>query len=117
MITPYWNVGSDFELSGTYRLDYVDFKDRSQHFTNHIFRLKTLYTISTKLTISSLVQYNTAIDGFIINARFRYNPREGNDFYIVYNEDLNSDIYREIPILPVSNYRTFMLKYTYTFGF
>jgi len=117
MITPYLNIGSDLELSGTYRLDYVDFKDRGQHFTNHIFRIKTLYTISTKVTLSSLVQYNTAIDGFIINARFRYNPREGNDFYIVYNEDLNSNIYREIPTLPYSNYRTFMLKYTYTFGF
>ncbi len=29
------------------------------------------------------VQYNTAIDDVIANVRFRYNPREGIDFYLV----------------------------------
>ncbi|MFA5816657.1 MAG: hypothetical protein WC865_13675 [Bacteroidales bacterium] len=44
-----------------------------------------------------------------------WNPREGNDFYIVYDEGLNSRITREVPYLPYSSGRTVLLKYTYTF--
>ncbi|GAH52410.1 unnamed protein product, partial [marine sediment metagenome] len=48
--------------------------------------------------------------------RYRYNPREGNDFYIVYDEGLNTDREREIPVLPRASNRTIMLKYSYTFN-
>jgi hypothetical protein len=46
---------------------------------------------------------------------FRYNPREGHDLYIVYDEGLNMDRQREIPVLPPSDVRTILLKYNYTF--
>ena len=45
-----------------------------------------------------------------------YNPREGNDLYLVYNEDFNTSRYQEIPTLPIYNSRTFLIKYTYTFS-
>lgn len=112
-----WNVSPSLDINPTYRIDWVNFEDRGQAFTNHIFGLKTLVMVSTKLSVTSFTQYNTSIDAWLINARFRYNPREGNDFYIVYNEGLNTNLYREIPTLPRSDTRTIMLKYTYTFGF
>jgi hypothetical protein len=49
------------------------------------------------------------------NLRFRYNFREGNDLWIVYNEGLNTDRRRELPVLPITEGRTVLLKYTYTF--
>ncbi len=53
----------------------------------------------------------------LTNFRFRYNPREGNDLYIVFNEGRNT--YRNIdePRLPLYNSRSILVKYTYTFTF
>ena len=116
MAMPQINLSPSINLSGTYRFDHVDFSDRNQSFSNHIIGIKPLLMFSTKFSVSSFIQYNTVIDAFIINGRIRYNPREGNDFYIVYNEGLNTDLYRETPTLPRSESRTIMLKYTYTFS-
>ncbi len=113
--SPRLNIGSGLNLSLTYRLDYVTFPGRAMAFTNHIAGLRGLLTVSTKTSLSAFVQYNTAIQRFVTNIRFRWNPREGNDFYIVYDEGLNSNLVREIPALPVSAGRTILLKYTYTF--
>lgn len=66
---------------------------------------------------SSFIQYNTAVNKAFANVRFRYNPCEGNDFYIVYDEGLNTRVTRELPTLPFSSGRTLLLKYTYTFRF
>jgi hypothetical protein len=49
------------------------------------------------------------------NVRFRYNFREGNDLWIVYNEGMNTDRHRLTPTLPFTDSRTILVKYTYTF--
>jgi len=115
-LTPRWNVFSDLELSGTYQLNRVTFPDRDQRFTAHIAGLRVLYMLSTEFSATAFIQYNSAIDAFIANIRLRYNPREGIDLYLVYNEGLNTNRYRQDPILPLSSNRTVMLKYTYTFN-
>jgi hypothetical protein len=112
---PTVHIGSGFNLSMTYQLDFVNFPGRNLQFTNHIEGIRGLLTVSTKTSLSAFIQYNTAISKFVTNIRFRWNPREGNDFYIVYNEGLNSNIRREMPYLPYSSGRAVLLKYTYTF--
>jgi hypothetical protein len=72
--------------------------------------------LSTKLSVSSFIQYNTASDAVVANLRFRYNPREGVDFYLVYNEGLNTDRFRAVPALPLTNSRALLLKGSYTFN-
>ena len=114
---PTWNVSTGLDIDPTYRLDYVNFSKRGQSFTNHILGIKALAMFSIKLSLLNYIQYNTAIDLWLVNIRFRYNPREGNDFYIVYNDGLNTNLNREIPVLPRSSQRVILLKYTYTFAF
>jgi hypothetical protein len=114
---PMLNIGSGFDLGLTYALDVVNFPVRKIKFTNHIVGTRALLTLTTKTSLLAFVQYNTAVDKFSTNVRFRYNPREGNDFYIVYDEGLNTNIMRENPALPHSAGRTILLKYTYTFRF
>jgi hypothetical protein len=114
---PMVNIGSGFDLGLTYNLDFVNFPARAISFTNHIVGLRGLLTLTTKTSLLAFVQYNTAVDKVLTNVRFRYNPHEGNDFYIVYDEGLNTNILKEIPTLPHSSGRTILLKYTYTFRF
>jgi len=116
-LTPRWNVFSDLEMSGTYQFNRVTFPDRDQRFTAHIARLRALYMLSTELSFTAFIQYNSAIDAVIANIRLRYNPREGIDLYLVYNEGFNTNRYRQDPTLPFTSNRTVMLKYTYTFSF
>lgn len=114
-ITPRWNVSPSLELSGTYQLDLIKFSERNKHFYSHIGRLRIQVMFSTKLTASAFIQYNSNADTIISNARIRYNPSEGNDLYIVYNEGRNTYRFREVPVLPTTSDRTIMIKYTYTF--
>jgi hypothetical protein len=115
-LQPTWNLSAHLELGGIYNYDYVNFRERSQKLNNHIFGLKGLYMFDTKLSLNAYIQYNTAINEIITNLRVRYNPREGNDFYLVINEGRNTNLTREIPALPVYSSRAVMVKYTYTFN-
>ncbi|KPK86186.1 MAG: hypothetical protein AMS27_05580 [Bacteroides sp. SM23_62_1] len=113
--SPIFNISESIQLSGSYEFNTVDFPDRDLKLRNHITRVNFLYMYSTKLSASIFAQFNNAVDAFIANFRIRYNPREGNDFYIVYNE------YRGIldrvydPEWPPFFNRTILLKYTHTF--
>jgi len=115
-VEPKWNLGASVELGGIYRIDLIRFPDRDQKLNNHIAGLRALYMLSTKLSLSAFIQYNSAINKVLSNVRFRYNPREGTDLYIVFNEGRNTWLDREVPHLPAYDQRTFTIKYTYTFS-
>ncbi|MFB0515817.1 MAG: DUF5916 domain-containing protein [Candidatus Neomarinimicrobiota bacterium] len=114
-IDPAWVVSRFLELSGEYQINRVAFPDRQQKFDARIARLRVMTTINTRLSASAFVQYSSEVNVVGINLRLRYNPREGTDLYLVYDEDLNTDRQREVPALPTSSNRTFLLKYSITF--
>jgi hypothetical protein len=103
------NIGFD------YQYDQIDIPERNQHFKSHLARLRTELTFTTKLSLMMFFQYNTNDKFGVNNIRFRYNPREGNDLYFVYNGTYNTHLYRENPELPAMDISTFTIKYTYTF--
>jgi hypothetical protein len=115
-LKPFAAISKHLQLEGMYQFNRVEFPDRNQKFTGHIGQLKTSAFLNSKLSLISIVQYNSAIDKIITNIRFRYNPQEGHDLYIVYDEGLNTDIQREIPVLPRTSNRTILVKYNYTFN-
>jgi len=98
-----------------YQYSRIGFDDRGQSFQAHVARFRTEFTFNTRLTLSSFIQYNSAGDLGVLNARFRYNPRDGNNFYIVFNESVNTDRDRLTPRLPFSDQRAVLLKFDYTF--
>jgi hypothetical protein len=51
----------------------------------------------------------------VLNLRFRYNPSEGTDLFLVWNESLTSDRYALTPRPPLSQARTILVKYARTF--
>ena len=66
---------------------------------------------------AAFVQYSESADAGIANLRFRYNPREGVDLYLVYNEGIYTDRLLYDPVRPYRSDRIVMLKYAYTFLF
>jgi hypothetical protein len=112
---PSWNVSPHLEIEGSYTYNYVRFPGRDQIFNSHIARLRLGIPFNTQVSTNIFAQYNSAVNSFSTNARFRYNFSEGHDLWIVYNEDLDTTRELPIPEMSRSRFRTFMLKYTYTF--
>ena len=114
--SPLWNVSPHLEIEGTYNHVYVRFSDRDQKFFSHLARLRLGIPFNTQISTNIFLQYNSVIRSFSTNARFRYNFSEGHDLWIVYNENLNTNIRQmALPEMPRSDFRAFMVKYTYTF--
>ncbi len=113
-LRPSWTLSRHLEIEGSYTYNHVNFSDRGQQFDSHLARVRFGIPFNTQVSTNIFVQYNSVIDAFITNARFRYNFREGNDLWIVYNEELNTNRLDILPEMPRSQFRTFMIKYTYT---
>lgn len=116
-VAPFINVTPDFIVEASYSYNQLRFPDQSKEVNVVLTQLKMLYTFSTKLTINAFVQHNSISKTFLGSVRLRYNPREGDDFFFVFNGDLNQDRFRNEFALPVSNGNTISLKYSRTLHF
>ena len=118
-LSPTWNASPHVEMSGTYQFNRVRFGERDQELTAHVARLRARLALNTRLSGAAFVQYNSAANGVFVNARIRYNPREGNDLYLVFNESLVTDRFGFFPERPRTDNRALMVKYVraLTIGF
>ena len=114
---PVWDPSAHVSLSLDYRVDFVDFPDRDQSFTASLVRFRTQVSLSTEISAAWFIQYSNTDKEVIANLRFRYNPREGNDLYIVWNEGLVTDRDYFDPRRPFSDQRTVLIKYSHTLQF
>jgi hypothetical protein len=113
-VSPTWNVSRHLDIVGTYQLNRVRFADRDQELTAHVARLRTRIALTTRLSGAAFVQYNSAANAILLNARARLNPREGTDLYLVFNEGLVTDRFGFQPERPLTDSRTVMIKYIRT---
>lgn len=113
-LSPTWSPSRHLSLGGTCEINRIEFDRRGQDFTSHIGRLRTELTFTTEISASSFAQYNSAGDLVATNVRFRYNPREGNDLFVVWNETFNTDRFEHDPVRPLSQERSVLVKYAHT---
>ena len=113
---PSFNLSENINLSGSWRANYIDLtRVGSGKEWLHVGRIKLEAALNLHLSGSFTWQYNSNSKTFFNNARIRYNFRDGHDLYLVYNENFNTQLEREVPILPRSSQQVFLLKYVYTF--
>jgi hypothetical protein len=110
---PSWRMSRHLELTGGYAFDRVVFPDRDQRLTAHVARARAEVMASARLSAAVFAQYNSAADAVITNVRLRYNPREGQDLYVVYNHGLHTSRHRMEPFLPATDSRTLLVKYSH----
>ncbi len=112
---PKLKLSAHWDLEGFYEINRVNFPQRGQSFTAQLARLRAAYFLNTKFSVSALLQFNNQDALWLANVRLRYNPREGNDLYLVFNDVLNDRRERLVPRLPLHDSRAVAVKYTYTF--
>lgn len=113
--TPAWNPSRHLELGIDYAFNAIRFADRGQSADLHLARVRIQSAYDVHLSLATFLQYNSATDEASVNARLRYNFREGNDLWIVYNETVSTDPVLIVPPPPFSQPRALMVKYTHTF--
>ena len=109
-----------FRIGIEYEYDRIrfpnEFSDNGNAlFQSHLVRLHLSYYFSSKLSIKLLSQYDELNNTISSNLRFRYNPREGTDLYIVVNQGLNDHVNRLTPHLPFVSNQAIIIKFLKTF--
>ena len=110
-----FKFGAFMSLEPSVEYDMIRFPSRSQSFTGKIASLRAVVMFSNKISLSGLAQYSNIAHGIMTNLRFRYNPKEGHNLYIVFNEGRNIELNREVPALARVANAGILVKYTYTF--
>ena len=102
-------------MTGRYEYSRIRFPDRDAGLHAHLLRFRIGLALDTQASANIFVQYNSVRDALSSNIRLRYNFREGNDLWLVYNHGMNTSRHRFDPAPPFTDNRTLLLKYTYTF--
>lgn len=117
-ITPRWNVSANLQVGAMYSFNALRFPKRptNDKLDIHMTNINALYMFNTKLSVSAFVQYVNTSKDLVSNVRLRYNPSEGNDLYIVFNDARRMGSSAGVTPVPPSFYNnTVMVKYTHTF--
>jgi hypothetical protein len=117
---PIWSVSRHLELTGLYQASRISFAERAagaEQVLVQVARLRTRVMFNGALSTAFFAQYTSAADLVTLNARLRYNRREGQDFYLVFNDGLNTERAAFEPGLPLSAGRTLLLKYSHAVPF
>jgi hypothetical protein len=115
-ISPNWRASRHFGVGAGYSFTAVRFPDRDQAFDAHLVQVRTQAALNTKLSLNAFIQLSSVADMTSANVRVRYNFREGQDLWLVYNGGWNLDRYDHTPVRPLTDNRTFLVKYTHTLG-
>lgn len=114
-------VNAHFNFSLEYDFNHIAFDrylniDSSTQYVSNLIRLGLNYNFTTKLSLKAYIQYEDLSDLTSANLRFRYNPTEGTDLYIVINEGVNANRNRLDPQLPYVANQAVTVKFTKTFA-
>jgi uncharacterized protein DUF5916/cellulose/xylan binding protein with CBM9 domain len=110
------HLSANLEYEYTHIKFPVEYSDNgSGLFSSNLVRLSASYYFSSKVSFKILSQYDPSNDAISSNLRFRYNPREGTDLYVVFNQGLNTDRSRMDPHLPVVDNQAVIVKFVKTF--
>ncbi len=107
-----WRPSSRWYLNANYQ--YNDIELPYGIFTTRLIQLRANLAFNVKWSWVNFIQYDNVSDTVGLNSRLRFNPRAGEDLYIVWNH--NSDALAAFSGLS-SRESEFTVKYSRTFRF
>ncbi|HEU5171617.1 MAG TPA: DUF5916 domain-containing protein [Gemmatimonadales bacterium] len=114
IVTALWHPTPPLTLSGEYQHERLSVGGGSA--TLRLARARAAVTWTSQLSTSVVLQHSSAAHVTSLNARARMNFREGSDLWLVYDHVFNTARARLQPVLPLTQARVLLLKYTWTFG-
>lgn len=104
-------VSSKFSIEPTLAFNVVDIPEGP--FTAKLVSSRFNWTLSPRMLLASLVQYNSTSDSLSTSVRFRWEYEPGSDFFVVFTDGRQTDVIGFPTVLS----RTFAVKFTKLFRF
>jgi hypothetical protein len=104
-------VTPQVSLEPSVSINWVDLVQGS--FTAKVARTRATYTITPRMFVSGIVQYNSAGTSVGSNVRFRWEYRPGSELFVVYTDDYNTEELR--PDVTALRNRAFVIKFNRLF--
>ena len=104
-------VTPQVSLEPSFSVNWVDLVQGS--FTAKVARARATYTITPRMFVSGIVQYNSAGSSFGSNVRFRWEYRPGSELFVVYTDDFNTEELR--PNVTALRNRAWVIKFNRLF--
>ena len=104
-ITPQFSVEPGFSIN---RIDLPEGR-----FTTKLVTGRVTYTLTPRMFVGGLVQYNSSNDSVSTNLRLRWEYQPGSELFVVYNDQRDTEL-RSAPML---ENRAFVVKFTRLFRF
>jgi hypothetical protein len=115
-INPVFNLGKHWEIRTLYTYTRLRFAEWNLYRDIHLGRLQVNFALDLHLSIAWILQYNSVVDQYFNNFRFRYNFKDGHDLYLVWNENFLSHNRQGLEgLMPEKGDQALILKYNYTF--
>ena len=83
-------------------------------FTTKLVTSRVTYTLTPRMFVGGLLQYNSASDSLSTNLRLRWEYQPGSELFVVYNDQRDTELGRSFPML---ENRAFVVKFTRMFRF
>jgi hypothetical protein len=102
-------VTPQLSIEPRFSVNWIDLPEGA--FNTRLVSANTNFTMSPRMLVAALVQYNSSNDSISTNIRFRWEYEPGSDIFLVYSEGRETDV-RGFPT--VAN-RGFVIKFTKLF--
>lgn len=104
-------ITSQLAVEPRISINWVDLPEGS--FTAKLVSARTTYTLSPRMFVGALVQYNSSNEVLTSNIRFRWEYQPGSDLFVVFSEGRDT----LAPGFPGLQNRGFVVKFTRLFRF
>ncbi|MEQ1857807.1 MAG: DUF5916 domain-containing protein [Longimicrobiales bacterium] len=88
-VLPQLSVEPSLELNW---IDLPSLQTSTGQFNQHVLRTRVTYSLSPRMFVSTIAQYNTSSDLFGVNARLRWEWAPGSELFVVYTERRDTDV-------------------------
>lgn len=100
-------LSPQFSLEPSYSVNRVELPEGD--FRTELGRLRFTYTVTPRMYLSGLLQYNSTDSSFSTNFRFRWEWAPGSELFVVYSDDRDTDPFGNPSGMELRN-RGFVIK-------
>ena len=108
------NLSPQLSVEPSLSFNWIDLPEGS--FTTELITTRTTFTVTPRMFVAALVQYNSGVDSVGTNIRFRWEYQPGSELFLVYTDERDTLTLtpRRFPTL---ENRAFIVKFNRLFRF
>ena len=108
---PRVSLGAQLTVEPSLSVNYITLPEAG--FTSTLVSTRATYTVTPRMFVSALLQFNSSNDSLGTNIRFRWEYQPGSELFIVYTDERDT----LTPRFPALENRAFVIKFNRLFRF